>query len=518
MVLQSPVTTLCRVPLVARVGFGRGRVWRDPTTVRLDPPAAAGCNNSIRSPVSYWVASRELHSPLQIATETVVIIVLSLVTGAGYHLSRWQVAGSIKEFAATGVLVAVFFACVSRLLDNRYAATLTTRSDRLRSAIVAWSLAFAALFFVLFAFKVGDGVSRGSILAFYATGIAAVGLWRVFLPPAIARIVRRSRYGARDCIILADENCKSAELLAKEIQSSGLPKPTLLKFRAAVHDKFWPTELERLTAITVRTAQMLRRGEIYICARGVLPPRLTGIQRALSVLPRAIYLVPEPRISELVRSKVSAVGSHVAVEVHREPLGLVQRTIKRATDVCIAAILLVILAPMLCLVAVAIKIDSPGPVFFRQTRNGCHGRPFRILKFRTMSVQEDGPNVDQVRRNDPRVTRLGRFLRKWSIDELPQILNVLAGEMSLVGPRPHAVVHDDLYATAIENYPVRQHVKPGITGWAQVNGLRGGTPTLDLMHRRIELDLWYAVNASLLLDLEILVRTAFEMFRPRNAF
>ena len=135
-----------------------------------------------------------------------------------------------------------------------------------------------------------------------------------------------------------------------------------------------------------------------------------------------------------------------------------------------------------------------------------------------MHVQEDGPNIRQACQGDARITKIGKFLRKTSIDELPQLLNVLFGQMSLVGPRPHAQAHDELYAKAIENYQVRQHVKPGITGWAQVNGLRGETATLDLMYRRIEFDLWYAVHASLLLDAEIMARTVFEVFRQRNAY
>ena len=204
--------------------------------------------------------------------------------------------------------------------------------------------------------------------------------------------------------------------------------------------------------------------------------------------------------------------------MRREPLDRGQRFIKRFGDIFLAALVLACLAPFFGAVAVAIKWDSSGPVFFRQTRNGYRGKPFRIFKFRSMHVQEDGPNIRQACRGDARTTRVGRFLRKTSIDELPQLLNVLIGQMSLVGPRPHAQAHDEIYGKTIENYEVRQHVKPGITGWAQVNGLRGETATLDLMYRRIEYDLWYAVHASLLLDAEILVRTIFEVFRQRNAY
>ena len=189
---------------------------------------------------------------------------------------------------------------------------------------------------------------------------------------------------------------------------------------------------------------------------------------------------------------------------------------KRVLDFVLAFILLTALAPLLALVAVAIRLDSPGPVLFRQTRLGINGRPFNILKFRTMTVLENGHRIVQARSNDPRVTRVGRFLRKTSIDELPQLTNVLKGEMSLAGPRPHARAHDEYYAAQIDNYVRRQAMKPGITGWAQVNGFRGETPTLDCMRRRVDCDLWYVDHFNIALDLEIFVRTVFQILRQRN--
>jgi lipopolysaccharide/colanic/teichoic acid biosynthesis glycosyltransferase len=146
------------------------------------------------------------------------------------------------------------------------------------------------------------------------------------------------------------------------------------------------------------------------------------------------------------------------------------------------------------MVALAVRLDSRGPILFRQNRNGFNGRPFRIYKFRSMTVMEDGAVVTQAKRDDARVTRVGRFLRRSSLDELPQLLNVLKGDMSLVGPRPHALAHDDHYSGLLAEYAFRHHVKPGITGWAQVNGFRGETPTIDLMKRRIDLDLQYIAN------------------------
>jgi exopolysaccharide biosynthesis polyprenyl glycosylphosphotransferase len=194
-----------------------------------------------------------------------------------------------------------------------------------------------------------------------------------------------------------------------------------------------------------------------------------------------------------------------------------QEILKRTLDLSIAVPLLVLLAPLLAAIALWIALDSNGPVFFSQTRRGLGGRQFDILKFRTMNVLENGDSVVQATQNDPRVTNAGRFLRKSSLDELPQLLNVIAGDMSLVGPRPHALTHDDHYERLIDGYTLRQSVKPGITGWAQVHGLRGETPTLDSMKRRVVFDAWYAANSTVALDVEILIRTPFEVLRQRNA-
>ncbi len=198
------------------------------------------------------------------------------------------------------------------------------------------------------------------------------------------------------------------------------------------------------------------------------------------------------------------------------PLRL-QPAVKRVLDLAIALPLLILCAPLLALLAAIVRLDAGGPVFFRQTRLGRGGKPFDILKFRTMTVMENGDRVVQARQNDDRVTRSGKWLRASSLDELPQLLNVIAGDMSLVGPRPHARAHDLHYAGLIANYSLRQDVKPGITGWAQVNGHRGETPTVGTMRSRVDLDIFYARNASLALDLLILARTPFAVLGARNA-
>lgn len=190
---------------------------------------------------------------------------------------------------------------------------------------------------------------------------------------------------------------------------------------------------------------------------------------------------------------------------------------KRALDVVLASLAIITLSPILALAAMAVALDSRGPILFCQRRTGQNGRPFGIYKFRSMRVMEDGPQITQVVKGDARVTRIGRFLRATSIDELPQLFNVLLGEMSLVGPRPHALAHDTYYGAHITGYHRRFAVKPGITGWAQVCGARGATPTLAHMQARIALDHWYVDHASLALDLLILARTPLEVLRQRNA-
>ena len=198
--------------------------------------------------------------------------------------------------------------------------------------------------------------------------------------------------------------------------------------------------------------------------------------------------------------------------------GRLQPAFKRLLDIAVTLPALAVALPAMAAIAVAVRLDSAGPVLFRQQRLGLNGKPFTILKFRTMMVAEDGAQVLQARKNDPRVTRAGHFLRVWSLDELPQLFNVLKGEMSLVGPRPHARAHDEHYAALIGYYTQRQRVKPGITGWAQVHGLRGETPTVKSMRDRVDFDVWYARHAGIALDLQILFRTAFEVFRRRNAY
>lgn len=231
----------------------------------------------------------------------------------------------------------------------------------------------------------------------------------------------------------------------------------------------------------------------------------------------AVHWVPDIFSLRLVNHTVTEIAGIPVLTLSETPMIGTRRLLKLAEDVCLSLVLLMLLAPVMLAIAVAVKLDSPGPVFFRQARLGWGGKRFHIWKFRSMYVHEEHGRVTQARKGDPRVTRVGAFLRRTSLDELPQIFNVVRGEMSLVGPRPHAVQHDLEYAQHIAHYFARHNIKPGITGLAQVRGYRGETRAIEHMMLRVESDIEYINNWSLWLDLSILVRTT-RAFTGQNAY
>ena len=232
----------------------------------------------------------------------------------------------------------------------------------------------------------------------------------------------------------------------------------------------------------------------------------------------SIYFVPDVFVMDLIQSRTTDIDGVPIVAMCETPFQGSRGLVKRSMDIAISAIALVVLAPFLLLVALLVWVSSPGPVIFRQRRYGLDGQIIDVLKFRTMTVTEDGPIVQQATRDDARITPIGRLLRRYSIDELPQLVNVLRGSMSLVGPRPHAVAHNEQYRRLIKGYMVRHKVPPGITGLAQVNGCRGETSRLEDMQRRIEFDLDYLRHWSPTLDLRILVQTVIQVFGDRKAY
>jgi putative colanic acid biosynthesis UDP-glucose lipid carrier transferase len=236
----------------------------------------------------------------------------------------------------------------------------------------------------------------------------------------------------------------------------------------------------------------------------------------LSVLPVDVWLCPAEFDMPILGT--SRLGALSLLQVKPKPIRDWGYVLKLTLDYVLGAISLILFAPLMLAVALAIKLDSPGPVLFKQRRHGYNHRLIHVYKFRTMRVAEDGAVVVQARKDDDRVTRIGKFLRRTSIDELPQLFNVLKGEMSLVGPRPHAVAHNQLYCARLERYANRHCVKPGMTGWAQIHGFRGPTEDPEKMRKRVQMDLYYIENWSISLDLKIIALTPFVGFVHRNAF
>jgi len=257
---------------------------------------------------------------------------------------------------------------------------------------------------------------------------------------------------------------------------------------------------------------------IYVSLPMTTQPRILKLLDALSDTTVSIYFVPDMFVTDLMQGRMDTVGEIPVVAVCESPFTGVNGMIKRGSDIVLSILILLLIAPIMLLIAALIAATSPGPIIFQQRRYGLNGEEMLVSKFRSMTVCEDGETVLQAQKNDSRVTPIGAFLRKTSLDELPQFFNVLQGRMSIVGPRPHAVAHNELYRTMIKGYMVRHKVKPGITGWAQVNGWRGETDTLEKMKKRIDYDLAYLQNWSLRLDLYIILKTIMVVIKDRHAY
>jgi putative colanic acid biosysnthesis UDP-glucose lipid carrier transferase len=258
---------------------------------------------------------------------------------------------------------------------------------------------------------------------------------------------------------------------------------------------------------------------IYLSLPMASQPRIKELLDALKDTTASVYFVPDMFVTDLIQGRTDSVCGLPVIAVCETPFRGPAGVVKRASDLVLGTLILILIAPLLLAIAIAVKLESPrSPVIFRQRRYGLGGEEIVVYKFRSMKVEEDGPSIAQARRDDSRITRLGRLLRKTSMDELPQFVNVLQGRMSIVGPRPHAVAHNELYRPLIKSYMVRHKVRPGVTGWAQVNGFRGETDSLEKMEGRVRCDLDYLRNWSLRLDLYIIFRTIRLVFKDASAY
>lgn len=257
---------------------------------------------------------------------------------------------------------------------------------------------------------------------------------------------------------------------------------------------------------------------IYVALPMSSQPRILQLLDDLKDTTASIYFVPDIFIFDLIQARIDDVAGIPVVAVCETPFHGMNGFVKRVSDVVLSTLILLMISPLLLLLAIGIKLSSPGPVIFKQRRYGLDGQDIVVYKFRSMTVCEDGGKVEQAKRNDRRVTPFGAFIRKTSLDELPQFINVLQGRMSIVGPRPHAVAHNEEYRKLVKGYMIRHKVKPGITGWAQVNGFRGETETLEKMQARIDFDLDYLRQWTIWLDLKIIASTVLLVIRDREAY
>ena len=257
---------------------------------------------------------------------------------------------------------------------------------------------------------------------------------------------------------------------------------------------------------------------VYITLPMASHPRTLSLLDALRDTTASVYFVPDIFVSDLIQARVDHIRGMPVVALTESPTLGVSGIGKRISDIVIASVILALIWPVLLILALGVKLSSPGPIIFKQRRYGLDGQEIVVYKFRSMRTCDDGSQIRQAGREDPRVTPFGAFMRRTSLDELPQFFNVLQGRMSVVGPRPHAVAHNELYRKLIKGYMLRHKVKPGITGWAQVNGLRGETETLDKMRARIQYDIDYMRNWSLGFDLVIIAKTLAVVWRDQNAY
>jgi len=375
----------------------------------------------------------------------------------------------------------------------------------------ALTMSLLVLLGALYIFKSAEGYSRGWFLTWFALSAVALVAVRVTAMRIVRKMVATGKlsrrvaiFGTLDFITAMKEQIEKSDpsaavkglFLAKPaaIVSSELPfEGGLVELKSAMADHEFDCVIIGLPANDIERIQSA----------------VNGLASYSTELLLCTDLEPYPVVVHGSRN----FGPLRANVVNVVPLSESNGLLKYVLDFVLATVGLIVLSPFLLLIALLVKLDSPGPVFFRQRRYGQNNRIFRIFKFRTMAVAEDGPTVKQAERHDPRVTRIGRLLRRTSIDELPQLLNVLTGDMSIVGPRPHALAHDQFFEQKLDLFCRRRRVRPGLTGWAQVHGFRGETKTTEDIRSRMQHDLYYIDNWSIWLDIEIITRTVFVLFR-----
>jgi Undecaprenyl-phosphate glucose phosphotransferase len=449
------------------------------------------------------------------ALDILLIVVASAACGAIYNSVFHQSDIDLVRHMATGAVVCAVFVPFFRNHGLYDPTSLVNWALQTRKIVVLWTMTLLIFAGATFAFKIGPDFSRGAVLSFHIAGLALLlahhALWRAIIDAGLRNGSLRGRESILLCMHDSPGGAGVAQSQARDLERHGFKIENIFYLAADISPKVLIEQ-----AITFARGSEIK--EIFVAADLQRWSTIRDLIQRLCDLPLPLTLLPDENIATLFQRTSRRFGSSIGIEFQRAPLSLSERIAKRALDLTVAVVGLVLLTPMFLIISLAIKLDSPGPALFMQTRHGFNTKKFKILKFRTMTALDDGATIKQAVRGDARVTNIGSWLRKTSIDELPQLFNVLKGEMSIVGPRPHAAAHDDYYEELISCYAFRHHMRPGITGWAQVNGCRGETPTLQLMKERVDHDIWYVDNWSVLLDLKIIVGTVLELIRGRNAY
>ena len=449
------------------------------------------------------------------------VVVLSAI---GAYVGSFWLRGdtpTITSLYVEAVAIVVIFSVNTLHIMRVYVfEDLSRASTQLGRVGTGWTLAILGLIAFAFLSQTSVFYSRRFFISWFLLGLGSFFVVRIILWHQLDRWRAAGRFGLNVAIVGADE---PARAFVRHLSTTSTGRYRVV----GVFDDLPGTigtdvegfavsgTLEDLIAFA-RTHPI---DEIIVVVPWQDSDRLHGIVRTLRVLPINVKMCPNVGGWTLPAQNFQPLAGIPMLTVLERPLSGWSLVLKAFEDRVLSAILLVLLAPVFALIALAIRLNSPGPILFQQRRYGFNNNPIVVYKFRTMAhAPQDDQNVPQATRNDPRVTRVGRFLRRTSLDELPQLLNVFKGEMSLVGPRPHAVAHNERYATIIDGYLSRHRVKPGITGWAQVNGLRGETDTPEKMRARVQHDLFYIDNWSLMFDLKILMLTPFHGFVNRNAY
>jgi Undecaprenyl-phosphate glucose phosphotransferase len=451
------------------------------------------------------------------ALEFISVASSAFIASILYHSAIIAMTPPVLPYGLAAIFIGALVWAVSTAFQHFDSMELRPLHLLLWSGVGAVGLAFSLLLSIMFLLKIEDFYSRGTFIFQLICVSATVIIFRAMTYSWIRASIASGTLQARHVIMIGSPaHCTkfSQRLKASAIQSVAsfrLPWPKPTGDRKKVIDD---DEIYKL----IEACRAVKPDDIIILANQEDLPKTMDLASSLAELPAGLHIIPVDALELLAGSQVTEFGNLLTIQVHSPPLTPFDLAVKRSFDLLASTFGMIVLSPLFLFVAIAIKIDSPGPVLFRQARHGFNNDPIQVIKFRTMTTLESGENFTQAVKDDPRVTRLGRLLRQTNIDELPQLINVLQGNMSIVGPRPHATAHNRFFQSKIAPFSRRHTVKPGLTGWAQVNGLRGETDTLEKMQRRIEHDLYYIDNWSFLLDMKIILLTMISKKAYTNAF